>query len=106
MSLISVVVFGTVEYDKFDVTDMLDDNSSVIGERRKLENEMFSYEGDKRSFEKKKELVLIEITNAKKEIARLESSIAELELSKDNFEHKILTAEEEMARIKRKINLL
>ncbi|MBP9728312.1 MAG: hypothetical protein KBD27_02955 [Candidatus Moranbacteria bacterium] len=85
---------------------MLDDNSSVIGERRKLENEMFSYEGDKRSFEKKKELVLIEITNAKKEIARLESSIAELELSKDNFEHKILTAEEEMARIKRKINLL
>lgn len=85
---------------------MLDGNRAVTVARRKLENEMFTFEGEKRSLENRKADIQTQISHAKKEIIRLESEITELELSKNSLEHRILNAEEEMARIKRKINLL
>ena len=78
----------------------------IIGERRKLENEKFSFEGLKRDLEKKKAVVLGEIARVKKEISRHESEIEELQASSRSLEHRILTVDDEIARMKRKINLL
>ena len=77
--MISSGVFGTVKYDIYDFTVMLDGNRGVTVERRKLENEMFSFEGEKRSLEKRKDDIVTQITHAKKDIIRLESEITELE---------------------------
>lgn len=85
---------------------MSDDNRRVSVERRKLENEMFVFEGERKSYEHKKEDVLMEMARIRKDIAGLESTLEDLQLKKLNFEHRIFDAEEEMGRIKRKMNLL
>jgi chromosome segregation ATPase len=85
---------------------MSDEGRGVAVERRKLENEMFTFDGEKRSYEKKREDVLIEIARVRKEISGLESTIEDLQAQKNSYDHRILDAEEEIARIKRKMNLL
>lgn len=90
------------------VIALMDDGSTpnVSGERRKLENEKFSFEGEKKDLEKKRSLVIEEIARTKKEIGRLEFEITTLQTTKSNFDHRILSAEDEIVRLKRKINLL
>jgi chromosome segregation ATPase len=85
---------------------MSDDTRGATVERRKLENEMFTFEGEKRSYEKKRDDAVAEIARAHKEINEIESAIDDLKVSKNNYDHHILDAEEEIARIKRKMNLL
>ncbi len=80
--------------------------ASANSERRKLENEIFSFEGEKRSFEKKQEVIIDKITRLKKEIVRMESEITDLEISRNTCKHRILDATEEIARLKRRMNLL
>lgn len=85
---------------------MSDDGRNTTVERRKLENEMFTFEGEKRSYEKKRDDVVAEIARAQKEITEIESAIDDLKVLKNNYDHRIFDSEEEVARIKRKMNLL
>jgi predicted nucleic acid-binding Zn-ribbon protein len=85
---------------------MSDGDRGVSVARRKLENEMFTFEGEKRSYEKKREDILAEMARAHKDILALESTIDDLKVLKNNYDHRIFDAEEEIARIKRKMNLL
>ena len=49
-----------------------DTSSSTVAERRKLENEAFSFEGEKKNWEQKKQVLAIEVTRAKKQRRALE----------------------------------
>jgi len=85
---------------------MDDGTINVTMARRKLEIDMFSFQGEKRDLEKKREVIKADIARIKKEIDRLESEMIELQASVNHYDHRILDAESEVLRIKRKMNAL
>ena len=77
-----------------------------VGERRRLETEMFSFEGEKRSLERKKEAIQVEVTRSKKDIARLESEKEEKEAAMAALDRNIFDVEGEISQLKKKMNAL
>lgn len=86
------------------ISRMSDDNSDVATKRRKIETDMFSFEGQRRDYEKKKEELVVEISHAKKEISRLESQVVEQKLAVTNLDHRIEEVSGEISHLKRKVD--
>lgn len=86
---------------------MNDENTdNKAGERRRLETEAFSFEGEKRSLERKKEAIQVEVTRSKKDIARLESEKEEKEAAMAALDRNIFDVEGEISQLKKKMNAL
>jgi chromosome segregation ATPase len=86
---------------------MNDENTdNKAGERRRLETEIFSFEGEKKSLERKKEALQIEVTRCKREIARLESEQNEKEAAMAALDRSIFDADSEISQLKKKMNTL
>lgn len=83
-----------------------DQEQDIRGMRRRLEAEMFALEGEKKSLERKKDAVMVEVTRTKRDITHLEADLEQHQSAMTALDRSIFDAESSISQLKRKMNAL